>query len=272
MMAKADRAHLADALPSYLLGLAEGTTRFRDQLATLRFSELFAAVEALQHAQRAASLSEAAKAVTAELGKVGLYVSPAVRDTFSRLQLLATQAQLADEHLTWVHVYLDELTSEERAQRPCPPGRVLDTLLEAGRHLREADTLTALGAPDALHAATDLAVALREQKVSSRVQPMSAAQYAALHAAASGHVSVDVLGNEEWAWNRLGRISMATVRSLESRGWIFREAYQPVPGSRLVRIHLTEAGRTALASRLGRIPLVTRPRAVEVQPARTRVH
>ncbi|MFI9210202.1 hypothetical protein ACIGW7_18950 [Streptomyces sp. NPDC053253] len=268
---EADRELTADTLPSYVLGLAERTTRFRDHLSTLQFGEPSAEAKAQALAEQAGDLCEAAKTVEAEVGKVRFYYSPAVLDAFGRLRLLAAQAQLADEHLTWVGVYLGELTPEERARRPCPPGRVLDTLLEAGRHLREADMLTALGAPDVVHAAKDLAVALRAQKFGSRSQPMSPAQYAALHAAASGYVTVDKLGTEEWAWARLDRISMATVRSLESRGWVLREAHHPVPGSRSARLHLTETGRLALASRLGRIPADTHPRATAVQPTRTRV-
>ncbi|MER5737913.1 hypothetical protein ABT117_19845 [Streptomyces sp. NPDC002262] len=267
---EADRELAADAPPSVVLGLAERTTRFRDHLATLQFAEPNAAFRAQTLAEQAGDLCEAAKTVAAETGKIRLYRSPAVLDAFSRLRLLAAQAQLADEHLTWVSVYLGELTPEERSQRPCPPGRVLDTMLEAGRHLREADMLTALGAPDALCAAEDFAVALRAQKAGSRPHPMSPAQYAALHATASGYVTVDRLGAEEWAWSRLDRISMATIRSLESRGWVLREAHHPVPGSRSARLHLTETGRLVLASRLGRAPADARPRATAVQPTRTR--
>ncbi|MGW6539076.1 hypothetical protein ACWGBV_09220 [Streptomyces sp. NPDC055051] len=64
---------------------------------------------------------------------------------------------------------------------------------------------------------------------------MSPAQYAALHATASGYVTVESLGAEEWASARHDQISMATVRFLEFRGWVLREARRPVPGSRSVR-------------------------------------
>ncbi|MFE0772158.1 hypothetical protein [Streptomyces sp. NPDC058861] len=259
----------AVTLPASVLTLTEQTTRFRDRLSSLRVGEPGAPAEAQNLAERAGDLRAAAEAVTAELGTARLYVSPPVRDAVSRLQLLASQAKLADEHLTWLGVYLGELTPEERARPPYPPGRVLDTLHEAGRHLRQAGMLTALGAPDALRAATDLAVALRAQR-SGGVRPMSPAQYAALHATASGYVTVHIAGAEEWAWARHDRISMATVRSLESRDWVRREAHHPVPGSRSVRLHLTEARRIALASRLGRTPAYTHPRATAVQPARTR--
>ncbi|APE24440.1 MULTISPECIES: hypothetical protein [Streptomyces] len=133
--------------------------------------------------------------------------------------------------------------------------------------------LTALGAPDAVGAATGLAVALRSKRADvSRPQPMSPAQYAALHAAASGYVTVEAHGTGEWASTRHDRISitMATVRSLESRGWVLREARRPVPGSRSVRLHLTDTGCFALASRLGRAPADTRPRTTAVQPVRAR--
>ncbi|WP_432112708.1 hypothetical protein [Streptomyces sp. S1] len=259
---------LAVALPVSVLTLAGQITLFRDRLSSLRVGEPGAPAEAQNLAERAGDLRATAEA--AALGTARLYVSPPVRDAVSRLQLLASQAKLADEHLTWLGVYLGELTPEERARPPHPPGRVLDTLHEAGRHLRQAHMLTALGAPDALRAATDLALALRAQRSGSRVQPMSPAQYAALHATASGYVTVHIARAEEWASARHDRISMATVRSLESRDWVRREAHHPMPGSRSVRLHLTEAGRIALASRLGRTPAYTHPRATAVQPARTR--
>ncbi|MFE6457805.1 hypothetical protein ACFVP0_10130 [Streptomyces cinereoruber] len=258
---------LAVTLPASVLTLAGQITRFRDRLASLRFGEPGAPVRAQDLAERAGGLRAAAEA--AELGTARLYVSPPVRDAVSRLQLLASQAQLADEHLTWLGLYLGELTPQERGRPPYPPGRVLDTLHEAGRHLRQAHMLTALGAPDALRAATDLALALRAQRTGG-VQPMSPAQYAALHATASGYVTVHIAGTEEWASARHDRISMATVRSLESRDWVRREAHHSMPGSRPVRLHLTEAGRIALASRLGRTPTYTRPRATTVQPVRAR--
>lgn len=257
----------AVTLPASVLTLAGQITRFRDRLSYLQFGEPDAPAKAQNLAEHAGDLRAAAEA--AELGTARLYVSPPVRDAVSRLQLLASQAKLADEHLTWLGVYLGELTPEQRARPPYPPGRVLDTLHEAGRHLRQADMLTALGAPDALRAATDLALALRAQR-SGGVQPMSPAQYAALHATASGYVTVNIAGTEEWASARHDRISMATVRSLESRDWVRREAHHPVPGSRSVRLHLTETGRIALVSRLGRTPTYAHPRATAVQPARIR--
>ncbi|MFD5108351.1 hypothetical protein [Streptomyces cinereoruber] len=64
---------------------------------------------------------------------------------------------------------------------------------------------------------------------------MSPAQYAALHATASGYVTVESLGSEEWASARHDQISMATVWFLEFRGWVLREARRPVPGSQSVR-------------------------------------
>ncbi|MFE2561908.1 hypothetical protein ACFXGT_39065 [Streptomyces sp. NPDC059352] len=270
---EADREWVADAPPASVLTLASQTTRFRDHLAALQFGESSAPARALDLAERADALRQAAESVAAELGTVRIYRSPALGDTFSRLRLLAAQAQLADEHLTWVSVYLGELAPEERAARPYPPGRVLDALLDAGRHLRQADMLTALGAPDAVGAATGLAVALRSRRTGvSRPQPMSPAQYAALHAAASGYITVEAHGTGEWASARHDRcsITMATVRSLESRGWVRREARRPVPGSRSVRLHLTDTGCFALASRLGRAPADARPRATAVQPVRAR--
>ena len=266
---EADREWVADAPPASVLTPASQTTRFRDHLADLQFGEHSAPARALDLAERAGALRQAAESVAAQLGTVRIYRSPALGDTFSRLQLLGTQAQLADEHLTWVSVYLGELEPEERAAPPYPPGRVLD----AGRHLRQADMLTALGAPDAVGAATGLAVALRSRRTGiSRPQPMSPAQYAALHAAANGYITVEAHGTGEWASARHDRvsISMATVRPLESRGWVLREARHPVPGSRSVRLHLTDTGCFALASRLGSAPADARPRATAVQPARAR--
>ncbi|MEU2231281.1 hypothetical protein [Streptomyces vietnamensis] len=207
-----------------------------------------------------------------EIGKLPLHVSPAVEDAYERVRLLATQATLAGGHLRLVHAYLNKVPPQERAHRPYPHGRILDTLLEAGHHLQDASLLISLGASDAIRAATDFAGALRAQKISSgRPQAMSPAQHRALHAAAAGRLTVEASGDDEWAWSRTGFVSMATVRSLESRGWVRREARHPVPGSRSARLHLTEAGRVAFASRLDRTSVVSRPAALATRPPRTRV-
>ncbi|MFC9486008.1 hypothetical protein ACFTZM_08005 [Streptomyces hydrogenans] len=261
----------AELAPAHVLVLAEEVTAFRD-LRPLEFSRPAAPSEALTHAGRADDLADVAKAVRTEIGKVEVYVTPAVEDAYSRIRLLGTQATLAGEHLRLVHAYLVQVSPQERAHRPYPHGRVIDTLLEAGHHLREASLLTSLGASDALRAATDLAGALRAQKlIDGRPQAMSPTQYQALRATATGRLSVEDTGGREWAWMRDASFSMATVRSLESRGWVRREAHHPWPGARTARLYLTETGRLVLASRLGRAPVDARPRAIAVQHTRTRV-
>lgn len=262
----------AELAPAHVLLLAEEVTMFRDRLSTLEFSRPAAPSEALAHAGRADDLADTARAVRTEIGKVRLYVSPAVEDAYSRIRLLETQAALAGEHLRLVHAYLVQVSPQERAHRPYPRGRVLDTLLEAGHHLQEASLLTSLGASDALRAATDLACALRAQKlIDGRPQAMSPTQYQALRAIATGRLSVEVSSGREWAWMRDASFSMGTVRSLESRGWARREARHPVPGARSARLHLTEAGRIALASWLGRVPVASRPAALATRASRTPV-
>ncbi|MFB8039782.1 hypothetical protein ACFC8F_00640 [Streptomyces hydrogenans] len=207
-----------------------------------------------------------------EIGKVQLHVTPAAEDTYSRIRLLETQAALAGEHLRLVHAYLVQVSPQERAHRPYPRGRVLDTLLEAGHHLQEASLLTSLGTSDTLRAATDFAGALRAQKlIDGRPQAMSPTQYQALRAIATGRLSVEDTGGREWAWMRDASFSMATVRSLESRGWVRREAHHPWPGARTARLYLTEAGRIALASWLGRVPVASLPAALATRARRTPV-
>ncbi|WP_329309182.1 hypothetical protein [Streptomyces microflavus] len=94
---EADPELAADAPPATVLPLASQTTRFRDHLAALQFGEPSAPARAQDLAERAAALRQSAESVAAELGTVRLYRSPPLGDTFSRLRLLATQAQLADE-------------------------------------------------------------------------------------------------------------------------------------------------------------------------------
>ncbi|MFJ4338595.1 hypothetical protein [Streptomyces sp. NPDC088915] len=262
----------AELAPAHVLLLAEKVTSFRDHLYPLAFHRPAAPSEALARAGRADDLADATKAVRTEIGKVQLYVTPAVEDAYSRIRLLGTQAALAGEHLRLVHAYLVQVSPQERADRPYPRGRVLDTLLEAGHHLQEATLLTSLGASDALRAATDFAGALRAQKlIDGKPQAMSPTQRKALSAIATGRLSVEVSGGREWAWMRGASFSMATVRSLESRGWVRREAYHPAPGARSARLHLTETGRIALASWLGRPPAFSRPPALATRASRTSV-
>ncbi|WP_282695214.1 hypothetical protein [Streptomyces sp. CC208A] len=190
---------------------------------------------------------------------------------YIRLTLLATQAATAADDLRIAESLLLTLSTEEMAQGP--GGRtkhVQDTLIEAGRHVAAARTLTALGAPDLVGAAADLAGAVRSQHGAEPAASMSPSQYLCLMATAQGYVSVEARAVEE-ARLRYDRLSMATVRSLEARGWITR-APRPVGRSLLVRLYLTGAGRVALASRLGRpsVPASKRPAALAAQPARTR--
>ncbi|MET9430021.1 hypothetical protein [Streptomyces sp. NPDC003036] len=59
----------AELLPARVLTLAEQTTRFRDRLATFQFNDPLAPDEALAHAEAAAQLAFATKAVAREVAE-----------------------------------------------------------------------------------------------------------------------------------------------------------------------------------------------------------
>ncbi|MFJ8669718.1 hypothetical protein [Streptomyces sp. NPDC093600] len=259
-------------MPARLLALAEEFASFHDDLQLLRVGEHLSREIAEALATRAGAISWYVQDVQKATARIPLPLNPVAHDIYIRMTLLATQAATAADDLRITESLLRTLSAEEMAQRP--GGRtkhVQDTLIEAGRHVDAARTLTALGAPDLVGAATNLAVAVRAQHGAEPAAVMSSSQYLCLLAVAQGYVSVDARTVAE-AWLRLDRLSMATVRSLEARSWVTR-ASRPLDSSLSVRLYLTDAGRVALAFRLGRppAPASKRPAALAARPARTRL-
>ncbi|MER7540386.1 hypothetical protein ABTX77_37260 [Streptomyces sp. NPDC097704] len=259
-------------MPARLLALAEEFASFHDDLRLLRVGEHLSREIAEALATRAGAISWYVQDVQKAAARIRLPLTPVAHDVYIRMTLLATQAATAADDLRITESLLRTLSAEEMAQRP--GGRtkhVQDTLIEAGRHVDAARTLTALGAPDLVGAAANLAGAVRAQHGAEPAAVMSSSQYRCLLAVAQGYVSVDARTVEE-AWLRLDRLSMATVRSVEARNWVTR-APHPLDTSLSVRLYLTDAGRVALASRLGcpPAPASNRPAAPAAQPARTRL-
>ncbi|MFG2115521.1 hypothetical protein ACGFRB_23325 [Streptomyces sp. NPDC048718] len=247
-------------LPARLLALALEFTAFQDDLYHLGAKKLYSPDVAGAFATRAAALTWYIQDVHNSIRDAELFGSPVVLDVRCRLSLLASQAATAAEHLRTAETVLQLLPPEETAGVSRDPDRAREVLRRAGHHIYNAGQVTQLGAADSVRAAADLAGELRAQGRSKAVQPMSPAQYAAMHGIACGYVTVDAW-SEEVGWMRRERLSMGTVRSLEARGWVSREALVRNPGSRTARLHLTDTGRVALASRLDRVPTAKRPTA-----------
>ncbi|BAU87994.1 hypothetical protein SLA_7128 [Streptomyces laurentii] len=245
-------------LPARLLALALEFTALQDDLYHLHAKKLYAPDIAAAFATRAAALTWYIQDVHNSIRHAGLFGSPVVLDVRCRLTLLASQAATATEYLRTAETVLQFLPPEETAEASRDPDHARDVLRRAGHHIHNAGQVTQLGAADSVRAAADLAGELRAQGRGGTVQPMSPAQYAALHGIACGYVTVNALG-EEVASIRRERLSMSTVRSLEARGWVSREALVRNPGSRAARLYLTDTGRVALASRLDRVPTAKRP-------------
>ncbi|WP_318209542.1 MULTISPECIES: hypothetical protein [unclassified Streptomyces] len=259
-------------MPARLLALAEEFASFHDDLQLLRVGEHLSREIAEALATQAGSSPGTSRTYQKAAGRIHLPLSPVAGDVHIRLTLLAPQAATAADDLRIAESLLRILSTEEMAQGP--GGRtehVQDTLIEAGRHVAAARTLTALGAPDLVVAADDLTGAVRARHGAEPAASMSSSQYRCLMAIAQGYVSVVAQAVEE-AWLRYDRLSMATVRSLEARGWVTR-APRPLGTSLSVRLYLTDAGRVALASRLGRppAPASKRPAPLAAQAARTRL-
>nr|WSX75931.1 hypothetical protein OH826_19985 [Streptomyces sp. NBC_00899] len=123
-------------------------------------------------------------------------------------------------------------------------------LQEAGRRFDLIASLTALGATDAAATAETYVVERRHRGFVPAHQPpsLSATQNTVLRAVANGDVALTdgkvLLRREDL------RVSITTVRSLESRGLVMRE--DCADWFRDERVHLTATGRRDLAASFAR--------------------
>ncbi|USA00496.1 hypothetical protein NCG97_07060 [Streptomyces lydicamycinicus] len=138
----------------------------------------------------------------------------------------------------------------------------------AGRCFTLVASLTALGSSDALATAELFAVERRLRGFAPKYQPpaLSHTQDTTLRAVARGDVAIT--SGKPYLRREDLRVSISTIRALESRGLVMREDCPD--WFRDERVHLTAAGRRDLAASFARphstAPTATRPPA---RPAAT---
>ncbi|MEU8781735.1 hypothetical protein [Streptomyces sp. NPDC048637] len=200
-----------------------------------------------------------------------MYHSPAIHAVYARVRQLAQLATDAADHLLDAVDILDNT----RAGLPIEIGDDFLTVLteqqarqEASRRFTLVTSLTALGASDAL-ATSEIFVAERRRRgFLPEYQPpaLSHTQETTLRAVARGDVAIT--SNKPYLRREDLRVSISTIRALESRGLVMREDCPD--WFRDERVHLTAAGRRDLAASFARprptAPAATRPPA---RPAAT---
>lgn len=193
-----------------------------------------------------------------------MYHSPDIRAVYARVRQLAHLATDAADHL----IDAVDILDHTRAGLPVELGNDLLAVLteqqareEAGRRFTLVANLTALGSSDAL-ATAELFVAERRHRgfVPEHQPPaLSPTQSATLRAVARGDVAIT--NNKPYPSREDIRVSITTIRALESRGLVMREDCPD--WFRDERLHLTAGGRRDLAASFAR----PRPTGVTTRPA-----
>lgn len=254
-----------------LLALAADFTRFNDAHIRADLYRHNPTTVLTQQTDTAQHLARSALTIADTLSEQPMYHGPVIRAVFARVRQLAHLATDAADHLTDAAGIL----SDTREGLPIEVGddflAVLtdqQALHEAGRRFDLVASLTALGATDALATAETYIAERRHRRFLSAHQPpsLSATQSTALRAIANGDVAITngktVLRRDDL------RISITTIRSLESRGMIVREDCPD--WFRDMRVHLTATGRRDLAASFARprpAALAT-TRSAALRPAR----
>ncbi|MER6190210.1 hypothetical protein [Streptomyces cyaneofuscatus] len=230
-----------------LLLLATRFTRHTDALTAIQRDGTSPAAELSEQVTAAQRIAAAALDIMDDLNDQQMWHSPAIRSVYTRVRQLAYMATGAADHLLDA---VDILLAFHEGVPAEESGLVLtrhQALSEAGRREYLASILTSLGAADCLKAA-ELYVTDRRRSIAlPRPPALSPAQTAMLRAVAQGEVMID---RDKPSAHRLDiRLTISTVRALESRSLVTREEY--LPWSRAERVHLTQAGCRTLAAALG---------------------
>ncbi|MFD5478604.1 hypothetical protein [Streptomyces hawaiiensis] len=190
-----------------------------------------------------------------------MYYSPAIRTVYARVRQLAHLATDAADHLLDAVDILDGTRTGIPVHEAGPLLTYQQALGEAGSRLTLVRDLTALGAQDAVTTAELFVTERRRRGVAPLPQPpaLSPTQDAALRAVARGEVTIT--DDKPFIRSEDLRVSISTIRSLESRGLAAREPCQLWLQDE--RVHLTTDGYRGLAAAFGQ----PRPPAPTTRPA-----
>ncbi|MFE9686750.1 hypothetical protein [Streptomyces sp. NPDC006285] len=201
----------------------------------------------------AQNLADSALIIVNTLNAQPMYHSPDIRAVYARVRQLAHLATDAAGHL----IDAVDILDHTRAGLPIELGDDFLAVLteqearqEASRRFTLVASLTALGSSDAL-ATAELFVADRRHRgfVPEHQPPArSHAQSTALRAVARGDIAIS--NGKPYLRREDIRVSISTIRALESRGLVARE--DCTDWFRDERLHLTATGRRDLAASFAR--------------------
>ncbi|MFE0904943.1 hypothetical protein ACFW3Y_17075 [Streptomyces rochei] len=244
----------------HLLLLAGDFTRHNDALTRLQLTGSSPATALTHQAAVTQHLAHAALHIVDVLNAQRMYHSPAIRTVYARVRQLAHLATDAADHLLDAVDILDDTRAGIPVQDEGPLLTSQQALGEAGSRLTLVRDLTALGAHDAVATAELFVTERRRRGVHLVHQPpaLSPTQDAALRAVVQGEVTIS--NDKPYLRRDDLRVSISTIRCLESRGLVARE---PCPlWLQDERVHLTADGCHGLAAAFGR------PRAPALTSAR----
>ncbi|MFD7013896.1 hypothetical protein [Streptomyces sp. NPDC059928] len=199
--------------------------------------------------QSAQRLARSALTIVDTLNAQPMYHGPEIRAVYARVRQLAHLATDAADHLIDAYDILDDTRTglpvelDDGVLAVLPPQQARQ---EVGRRFTLVASLTALGAADALATAELYVVERRRRGFAPESQPpaLSPAQATALRAAARGDVTIT--SDKPYLQHEDIRVSIGTIRALESRDLVIREDCPLF--LRDERVHLTPAGRRGLAA------------------------
>ncbi|MGW2230442.1 hypothetical protein [Streptomyces formicae] len=264
--------------PEALLALAGDYNRHNDALNSLAIMEINGTSPATsvgKQIPRTQHLAHSALHIVDALNHQRMYHSPGIRSAYARIRQLAHLALDAADHL----LDAEDILDDARVGTPSEDGPPL-TPKEARSEVRDrlalVRDLTALGADDALATAELLVTEMRRQRLlpADQLLDLSPAQHTALRAVAQGFVTIDRHDDKPRVSRDDLRISISTIRSLETRGLVGREETPRVLHDE--RVHLTADGCRTLAASFGHVrpPALTTARPAPVKaasaPARSR--
>jgi hypothetical protein len=236
-----------------LLALASEFTRFCDSHLRHKLNGNNPVAMLITQTDAAQNLAHRALSIVTTLNAQSVYHSPAIRAVYARVRQLAHLATDAADHL----ITAEDILLNTQAGLPVELGDDFLAVLtekearqEAGRRFTLVAELMALGASDAV-ATAELYVADRRHRgyVPDHQPPvLSRTQSTALRAIARGDVTIT--DNRPCLRRDDIRVSISTIRSLESRGMVAR-APSPL-WFHDERVHLTPDGYRDLAAAFGR--------------------
>lgn len=203
--------------------------------------------------ESAQHLARSSLTIVDTLNAQPMYHSPEIRAVYARVRQLAHLATDAADHL----IDAVDILDHTRAGLPIDLGddflAVLteqDARQEAGQRFTLVASLTALGSADALTTAELFVAERRHRGFVPEYQPpaLSHAQSTTLRAVVRGDVAIT---DDKPCMRREDiRVSISTIRALESRGLVMREDCPDWFCDE--RVHLTAAGRRYLAASFAR--------------------